>query len=142
MNDVEFGFRIRQALNEGAEALDYKTAFRLAKARSAALDLQHASAPAMVRLPALRLAVAGGAPLDAPGGGLLSWLRGMGLAAPLVVLAVGFVGIYEWHNRQHIAELADFDFAVLLDDAPIEAYADRSFGALLQRNPPADAASQ
>lgn len=138
MNEVEFGFRIRQALNEGAEALDYKTAFRLEKARSVALARHHAAVPASVRLPALQLATAGGAPVDAPGGGnLWAWLRGAGLAAPLLVLAIGFIGIYQWHNRQHIAELADFDFAVLLDDAPIEAYADRGFSALLQRDPAA-----
>jgi hypothetical protein len=142
MNEVEFGFRIRQALNEGADAVDYKAAFRLEKARTAALARHHAAAPATVRLPALQLAAAGGAPVDAPGGGgLWAWLRGMGLAAPLLALAVGFVGIYQWHSQKHIAQLADFDFAVLLDDAPIEAYADRSFGALLQRDlvAPADA---
>ncbi len=138
MNEVEFGFRIRQALNEGAASLDYTAAFRLEKARAAALARHHAAAPASVRLPALQLATAGAAPVDAPGGGgLWAWLRGAGLAAPLLVLAVGFIGIYQWHNRQHIAELADFDFAVLLDEAPIEAYADRGFGALLQRDPAA-----
>jgi Protein of unknown function (DUF3619) len=135
MNEVEFGFRIRQALNEGADALDYKTSFRLERARLAALGRQPAPRPATVCLPALQLAAAGGAPVDAPGGvGLWAWLRGVGVLAPLVVLAIGFVGIYQWHNRQHIEQLADVDFAVLLDETPIEAYADRGFGALLQRD--------
>jgi hypothetical protein len=65
-------------------------------------------------------------------GGLWPWLRAAGLVAPLVALAVGFVGIYQWHQYQRIASLADIDFAVLLDEHPLEAYADRGFGLLLQ----------
>ena len=33
MNENEFGYRIRQALNEGLERLDYKTTYRLQQAR-------------------------------------------------------------------------------------------------------------
>ena len=47
-------------------------------------------------------------------------------------LVIGFIGIYQWQHDQRISELADIDFAVLLDDAPIGAYADKGFGALLQ----------
>ena len=45
---------------------------------------------------------------------------------------IGFVGIYQWQQEQRINELADIDFAVLLDDAPIGTYADKGFGTLLQ----------
>jgi len=47
MNENEFGYRIRQALNEGAERLDYKTAYRLEQARRKALAAHRAdTAPA------------------------------------------------------------------------------------------------
>jgi hypothetical protein len=47
---------------------------------------------------------------------------------------IGFIGIYQWQHDQHISQLADIDFAVLLDEGPIDAYADKGFGALLQTN--------
>jgi Protein of unknown function (DUF3619) len=96
MNENEFGYRIRQALNEGAEHLDYRTSLRLES--------------------------------DAPAG----WAQRLGLAAPLLALIVGFVAIYDWQQERRISELADMDFAVLLDDAPIGTYADKGFGTLLQ----------
>jgi hypothetical protein len=137
MNEIEFAFRIRQALNEGAESVNYKTVLRLEKARQLAVARAGASTiakPATVRLPALQLATAGGPSVGGgEPGGLWSWLRGAGLLAPLVALVVGFVSIYEWHNRKLIEELADLDFAVLLDDTPIAAYADKGFGTLLNQ---------
>jgi hypothetical protein len=137
MNEADFAFRIRQALNEGADSVSYKATLRLARARQLAVARARGVAalapPATVRLPALQLASAGGSPVDAPGGGLSSWLRGAGFAAPMLALAIGFVGIYHWHSQQFISEMADVDFAVLLDETPIAAYADKSFGALLSR---------
>jgi len=138
MNEVEFAFRIRQALNEGADKVSYKASLRLEKARQLAVSRARVGSavarPATLRVPALQLAAAGGAPVDAPGGGdFWAWLRGAGILAPLVALVVGFVAIHQWHNRQHIEELADVDFAVLLDETPIAAYADKGFGAMLQR---------
>lgn len=130
MNEDEFSYRIRQALNEGAERLDYRTVYRLEQARIKALGRLRRTGPATVRLPALQLASASATPSE--GGGMWSWLRGAGLVAPLVALAIGFVAISEWQHDRQIAHLAALDFAVLLDDGPLDAYADRSFGALLQ----------
>jgi len=130
-NQDEFAFRVRQALNEGAERLDYRTVLRLEQARGAALARQRRAGPATVRLPALQLATAGTPPADG-GRGLWTWLRGAGWVAPLVALAVGFVAIGQWQQQREIERLAALDFAVLLDEAPLEAYADRSFGVLLQ----------
>ena len=126
MNQNEFGYRIRQALNEGLERLDYKTAFRLGQARSRALAAHaHKAVPAWQ--PAF--ATAGGPSFGVDNG---TWLQKLGLAAPLLAVVIGFVGIYQWQHAQHVRELADIDFAVLLDDGPIGAYADKGFGALLQ----------
>jgi Protein of unknown function (DUF3619) len=127
MNENEFGYRIRQALNEGAERLDYKTAYRLEQARGKALAAHRAqTAPAHRPI----LVPAGGPSLEseAPVG----WAQRLGVAAPLFALIVGFVGIYQWQQERRISELADMDFAVLLDDAPIGTYADKGFGTLLQ----------
>lgn len=135
MNEAEFAFRIRQALNEAAERVSYKTSLRLERARQLAVARARGAAlapPATVRLPAMQIATAGGPGLDAPAGrGFWSWLRGAGLAAPLLVLAVGFVAIHQWHDRKFISELADVDFAVLLDENPISALADKGFGVLI-----------
>ena len=129
MNQDELGFRVRQALNDGAERLDYRTVLRLEQARSRALARQRRAGPATVRLPALQLAAA--APLG-DGGRSWGWLRGAGLVAPLVALAIGFVAISQWQEDREIERLAALDFAVLLDEGPLDAYADRGFGLLLQ----------
>jgi hypothetical protein len=124
MKQEEFGYRIRQALDESAARLDYRTAFRLEQARKAALSRllpQRRSAPV--------LATAGGPELDQGRPGALwhsAWL------APLLALVVGFVGIYEYQSAKRITDLADLDFAVLLDTTPIATYADRGLGVYLK----------
>ena len=127
MNENEFGYRVRQALNEGAERLDYKAAYRLEQARTKALAAHRAGTAPVYR------------PVLAPAGGpsfgddeRVGWAQRLGLLAPLLALVIGFVGIYEWQHQERINQMADIDFAVLLDDAPIDAYADKGFGALLQ----------
>jgi len=127
MNENEFGYRIRQALDESLERLDYRTAYRLeqarrkATARLPALAAQDVAAPVLV--------AAGGAPLDEP---RLGWAVRLGIAAPLLAVIVGFVAIYQYQDTRRIAEIADIDFAVLLDDVPLATYADKGFGALLK----------
>lgn len=127
MNENEFGYRVRQALNEAAEHLDYKTALRLEQARLKAVAAHRAeTAPAWRPV----LVPTGGPSFGDEG--RVTWGQRLGLAAPLLALVIGFVGIYQWQHQRQISELADIDFAVLLDDAPIGAYADKGFGALLQ----------
>ncbi|MBS1173078.1 MAG: uncharacterized protein H6R12_1908 [Proteobacteria bacterium] len=128
MNENEFGYRIRQALNEGLDSLDYRTTYRLQQARQAALARHHADGQTE-RLWAPAYQTAGGPPVeDEP----VNWLRRLGLAAPLLALIIGIVGIYDYQESRRISELADMDFAVLLDDVPLETYADKGFGALLK----------
>jgi hypothetical protein len=138
MNQDEFGIRIRQALNDGAERLDYRTVLRLEQARTRALSRKRQDGPATVRLPALQLATAGGPSSTEDGGGRWGWLRGAGWVTPLLALVIGFVGISLWQEQLEIERLAALDFAVLLDDGPLEAYADRGFGVLLQAERPID----
>lgn len=133
MNEKEFGYQVRQALNEAAAHLDYKTTYRLEQARAAAIARHRESATAPAWSPATTQ-VAGSH--HAGGGSRLGWFGGLGLAAPLVALAVGFVGIYQWQQQQaqeqRISDLAAMDFAVLMDENPIGAYADKGFGAFLR----------
>lgn len=129
MNENEFGYRVRQALNESAELLDYKTAFRLQQARASALAAHRAGTA-----PAWRPVLAPAGSPAGHGDPGVGWLHRLGLAAPLAALLIGFVAIYQWQHDQRINQLADIDFAFLLDDAPIGTYADKSFGALLQTN--------
>jgi hypothetical protein len=130
MNEKEFGYQIRQALNEAASGMDYKTTYRLEQARAAALA-RHREA---VTAPAWNMAaqVAGG---RVPEGSRLGWFGSLGMAAPAVALVVGFIGIYQWQQQQapeRISDLAAMDFAVLMDETPIGAYADKGFGVLLR----------
>jgi hypothetical protein len=132
MNEVEFGYRVRQALNEGADRLQYRVVVRLDSARRTALAHQRASVQRPLWVPALRFAGSGGDagwPDDATPAWM--WLRRLGLLAPLLALTVGFVAIYRWHEEQTIAEHANMDLAVLLDDTPIDTYADKGFGVLI-----------
>jgi hypothetical protein len=128
MNEKEFGYRVRQALNEAARRLDYRTTYRLEQARSAALARQRTPGAAPGWAPLLQTA---GRPSLGAGRGS-NWLRGLGLLAPLLALVIGVFGIYEWQESRRISEMADLDFAVLLDEVPIGDYADQGFGVLLK----------
>lgn len=130
MKETEFAYRIRQALNEGAERLDYKAVHRLDQARGRALARHRAGAvEAPVWVPSLQ--TAGGAPAPSSSSGFWTWLHRAGLAAPIAALVIGFVGIYQWQRTQQIEHLADLDFAVLLDEGPIDTFADSGFGVML-----------
>jgi hypothetical protein len=136
MNEVEFGYRIRQALNEGVERMDYKTTFRLEKARKAALEKLRTPVPeaaaevAWVRPSAIQ--VAAGPGLEDGQKSPWRWLHRLGLVAPLLALLLGFIGVHEWQLARSMDEMAALDFAILLDEAPVEAYADKGFGVLLK----------
>src|SRR5882672_8337129 len=132
MNEVEFGYRIRQALNEGVQRMDYKTAFRLEKARKAALEQYRAGAPEAAWVRPVRVATASGPQVDDDQASPWRWWHRLGLAAPLVALMVGFVGVHEWQRAKTADEIAALDFALLLDEAPVEAYADKGFGVFLK----------
>jgi hypothetical protein len=130
MKEVEFGYRVRQALNEGAQRLDYKTTLRLEKARKAALEKYRPGAPELAW--ARPTQVAGGPQMDGDQGGPWLWAQRLGLAVPLVALMIGFVGVHEWQRARTIDEMAAIDFALLLDEAPVQAYADKGFGVFLK----------
>ena len=63
----------------------------------------------------------------------LSWLGRMSVIIPLLLLVGGMVGIYQFEQEQHIAELAEIDAAVLSDELPLSAYMDHGFNAYLTK---------
>ena len=132
MNEAEFAYRIRQALDEGAERLDYTVSLRLQKARLAAIERGVLRQSAPVWVPALQLASEDDSQSADKQSRVSAWLLRFGLAVPLIALALGIVGIKQWQNDQMVAEVADIDFAVLLDDTPIDTYAHQGYGVYLR----------
>jgi hypothetical protein len=63
--------------------------------------------------------------------GSLSWMTKVGVAIPLLAGALVFVGLYQHEQQVRISEIAEIDAAVLSDDLPLSAYADRGFNAYL-----------
>jgi len=131
-NEAEFAYRVRQALDESADRLDYRVSLRLEKARRLAVERSVAKQAAPVWVPALQLASEGAPSTEDSRTRMSAWLLRFGLAAPLLALALGIVGIKQWQNDRMVAETADLDFAVLLDDTPIDTYAHQGFGVFLR----------
>jgi hypothetical protein len=134
MKQDDFGYRVRQALNESAARLDDRVLARLRAGRETALARQKVHAEAPVWVPALQGAGSGQSQGPSP------WRNRLGWMLPLAALLVGFLAIYQWHHDKSLRDLADIDFAVMMDEAPLDTYADKGFGVLLeQEQPPAPA---
>ena len=127
--EVNFAYKIRHALNEHADHLPAPTVDRLAAARKLAMARKKKDAPARVVVSQGVLAGAGGAFFGQP----LSWLGRLGVAAPVLLGAALFVGMYQSAQQQRISELADIDTAVLTDELPLSAYLDHGFNAYLAK---------
>jgi hypothetical protein len=108
----------------------------LAAARKLALSRKKQSAPLthLQHLPHLNGA-AGGA-FTAPHHGkrgLFAWLGRLGVALPILLGIVLFVGLYQSEERNRIDELAEIDSAILSDELPLSAYLDHGFKAYLAK---------
>lgn len=116
MNEMQFGNKVRQALNEGLAQVDSSTASRLRAAREQALARQRAQPS-----PALAWA-----------DNVLGRLGGWGGAAwrilfPALALAIGVALVQHWQHDQRMAQLEEIDALLLTDDLPLDAYLDRGF---------------
>lgn len=131
MKETEFAYRVRQVLNEGAERLDYKTVYRLEQARERALQ-RHRTGPVETPVWVPSLQKVSHALERSTSRGFWTWLYRAGLVLPILALVIGFIGIYDWQRTQQIEHLADLDFAVLMDESPIDTFADSGFGVLLK----------
>ena len=127
--DINFAYKVRHALNENVEALPAATVDRLSAARKIALSRKKKDAPIRVLATQGVLAGHAGAFFEQP----LSWIGRLGVAAPLLLGAAIFVGMYQSAQQQRISELADIDAAVLSDELPLSAYVDHGFNAYLAK---------
>ncbi|WP_338849415.1 DUF3619 family protein [Massilia sp. W12] len=121
--------RVRQALNDGLEAMPQAKLDRLAQARRAALARKKPDSPLTITV--RRQALAGG--VQSAFDDSISWLRRMGLALPLVALALGLTVLWQVEEQQHISEIAEIDAEVLADELPPSAYLDHGFNAYLAK---------
>jgi len=158
MNEQQFALQVRRALDESAERLPYRVSHRLQVARQAALAGMPRAQTVALGAPAGAIAGTPVAPLPgvaasaAPAGATLAagdgigpgaaeprgarslWLRAGVAMLPLILVAIGLLGISIWHELDVADETADVDLAVLTDDVPISAYADRGFGVFLKNS--------
>jgi len=144
MNEQEIARLARQALDESAEHLPWRVTHRLATAREAALARMPARAEAVLARPRATAEAshpvfvhASGRPRASGGGGGPEGRRRLGLriaavVVPILIVAAGLFGISEWDSWQRASDTADLDAAVLIDEVPISAYADRGFGVFLR----------
>jgi len=119
-DDINLAYKMRHALNEQLDTLPDATTARLAAARAAAMARKKADAPQRRQA---RFSLG-------------SWLstNGMGrvaVAIPLFALVAGLAGVYQHEQKQHIADMAELDAAVLSDELPLTAYLDDGFNAYL-----------
>ena len=132
MNNVEernFGYKVRHALNERLDTLPASTTDRLAAARKAALSRKKSDAPLRVLIRQKALTGYGSTMGNEP----FSWMARFGMVLPLIVLVVGLFGIVQYEKQQRINETADLDAAMLTDNLPVVAYADHGFNAYLEK---------
>lgn len=127
--EVNFAYKVRHALNERVELLPAGTTDRLAAARKQALARKKKDAPSRVMVSQAVVAGHAGLFFEQP----LSWLGRLGVAAPVLVGALIFVGMYQAAQQQRVSELADIDAAVLADELPLSAYLDHGFNAYLAK---------
>jgi uncharacterized iron-regulated membrane protein len=121
MNEMHFGNKIRQALNQGLR-LDQTQAERLRAARERALARQRPE-------PAAVLAWA-----DNVVGSLGGWSGvSLRLLTPLVALTVSLAALYTWQQNRVISDFEEIDSMLLADDLPIDAYLDRGFQNWLKK---------
>lgn len=127
--ELNFAYKVRNALNENIDNIPASTAERLASARKLALSRKKNDTPLRAPVPQRALAGAAGGVFDRP----LFWLGRMGLAVPVVALVAGLISIYQFEQQQRISETAEIDAAVLADELPLSAYLDHGFNAYLAK---------
>ena len=123
MNELQFGNKLRKALNEGAR-LDAPIAERLRAAREHALSRQKLE-PAQVS------GLAWGGNVFGQFGGPSGF--SLRVLVPVAVLVFGLLAIWGWQQSVRVAEVEEIDVQLLTDELPPEAYLDKGFEAWLKR---------
>ncbi len=129
---------IRRVLDRSTDQLPYRVSERLATARVQALARVIDPGPMKARAPRPAMV----APRPASPGPSLRW-RLAALGVSLVGLVAVFGLVDSMQEEQSAEEMAEVNNALLTDDLPLDAYADRGFGVYLMntRLPQAQAVS-
>lgn len=127
--EMQFAYKVKLALDANLDKLSDDTLQNLAAARRVALARKK-NTPMMVRVEQPVFAGAFGH------GGTMSpekpsWLRLLGVAAPVLAGIILFANIYQYEKAKRVADLAEIDAAVLSDELPLSAYLDHGFNAFL-----------
>jgi hypothetical protein len=118
MNENQTAYAIRRELDQAAQSLPSSVTDRLQKARMQSLDhMTDRPTSFWTR------AQTDGPPM---------FTRFAMTALPVLAVAIGAVGISQWSGNQQEQEWATLDEAVLLDELPLTAYADKGFGVFMQ----------
>ena len=118
MNEENFAYKVRHALNEKFDDMPDTIVQRLEQARLAALGRKKTTPLYANVFQQVFAGVTGGF------SGGPSWRTKLGLGLPVLVLAVGLTGIFHYEQQRQIREITDIDIAVLSDELPPSAYAD------------------
>ncbi len=135
MNEPAFADRVCRVLDEELDHLPDRITSRLATARNTAIARAPApQAHAVARNPARGAQpVARPTPRTAAGAGAGgAWLRWLPVPLATVLLAGGLLAVWHWSDLRRAQELAALDVAILADDLPLAAYADKGFGVYLR----------
>jgi len=137
MNEQQFALQVRRALDASTEQLPYRVTHRLRVAREAALArMGRPRAESVIAPPAIIAAGAAAVAVrSAPASNARRiWWRAALASLPVVFVTLGLVAISVWQEFDAADETAEVDLALLTDDLPISAYADRGFGVYLRNS--------
>jgi hypothetical protein len=124
MNELHFGYKVRQHLNQGLHDLPSATLSRLEAGRQRALAHQKLAVHQSV--------------LATAGSFIQHQFDSLHLKQILMALAllIGVASYTAWNADQQISELEAIDSALLADDLPIGALTDKGFDAWLKSASP------
>jgi hypothetical protein len=123
-----FGYRTRQVLEIGSQALPQRTMQRLAAARALALARQRPeqlTAEAHLVLASGRMSTTMAGPSDQ--GSRLAFI------GSAILLALGLLVLDQWHQARMLEETVDIDQAILTDEVPFTAHLDPLYPEMLRR---------
>lgn len=129
------GLKLASYLHEGTADLPHDITERLRASREQALTQHQAVRLRLALRPIAAGSVTMASAQDASGDAdQMSWWARAGSALPLVALALGLLVINAMQNNDRARELADIDAALLTDELPPAAFADRGFIEFLKEN--------
>jgi len=134
IQELEFAYKVRRALDERVANLPNHTTRRLENARKLAIKRKKVHATQTVLVHAGGLAGLGSFDFSGAFKSPFSWLKRAGMALPLLILVIGALSIYQVENQRRIHALADIDAAVLTDELPLNAYLDHGFDSYINKH--------